>query len=279
MKYILITGVSTGIGYETTKIFIKNGYHVLGSLRKTPDAERLQQEFMDRFTPLLFDITDHNAIKQAVKIVKEKTGDSGLSGLINNAGISVTGPIEFIDVESFRYQFEVNFFGHIAVIKNFLPLLGAKKKCPYPPGRIVNISSISGVIPFPFMSPYCSSKFALEAFSHSLRTELLPYGIDVIIIGPGSIKTPIWDKIPQLSQEILDSVYGTAITRFAKNAMRSAENGISLKFFANKLFRIFESDNPRYRYSIVKNKFFYYTLTKMLINTKLMKNYFTKMYK
>jgi len=279
MKYILITGVSTGIGYEATKVFLKNGYSVFGSARKRTDADRLGIEFGDRFTPLIFDITDHQAIERTYNHVKNVTGDTGLAGLINNAGISVNGPIEYIDMESFRYQFEVNFFGQIAVTQTFLPLLGAMKNCPFPPGRIVNISSVSGVIPYPFMGPYSSSKFALEAFSHCLRMELLAYGIDVIIVGPGSIKTPIWDKVPEPRKEILESIYGNAITKIKKRAMKTAETGIDTAVFANKLFRIFESEKPKYRYTIVKNKFINYTLPKMLVNTRLMKKYFVNMYK
>lgn len=279
MKYVLITGVSTGIGYDTTKVFLKNGYSVFGSVRKKTDAERLQFEFGNHFTPLLFDVTKHDAIRESYKIVKEKSGEAGLAGLINNAGISLNGPIEFTDVDSYRYQFEVNFFGQIAVTKTFLPLLGAIENRSFPPGRIINISSLSGVIPYPFMSPYCSSKFALEAFSHCLRTEMLPYGIDVIILGPGAIKTPIWNKSTVIPKEILESVYGNFITKFRKSVMKSAEMGIDSVIFANKLFRIFESKNPRFRYAIVNNKFFYFTLPKMLFNTRLMKNYFKKMYK
>ncbi len=279
MKYVLITGVSTGIGYDTTKVFLKNGYSVFGSVRKKTDAERLQLGFGNHFTPLLFDVTDHDAIRESYKIVKEKSGKAGLAGLINNAGISLNGPIEFTDVDTYRYQFEVNFFGQIAVTKTFLPLLGAIENRSFPPGRIINISSLSGVIPYPFMSPYCSSKFALEAFSHCLRTELLAYGIDVIIVGPGAIRTPIWDKVPEPPKELLESVYGNTITKFKKRVMKTAETGIDTEIFSNKLFRIFESENPKYRYSIVKNKFFNYTLPKMLINTRLMKKYFLNMYK
>lgn len=278
MKFLLITGASTGIGYEASRIFVKNGYHVFGSVRNEQDANRLKTDLGENFTPLLFDVTDQTGIDRAVITVKEKIGVNGLAGLINNAGIAIGGPIEYLGLEKFRNQFEVNYFGVIAVTKAFLPLLGGVANCPFPPGRIVNISSVSGVISFPLLSPYCSSKFALEAFSHALRGEMLVYGIKVIIVGPGAIKTPIWNKNPEPSDKILGSVYGKALSKFYKRSMEAGERGLEADEFARKLFSIFESKNPKYRYSILKDKFKFYTIPRLIIHTKLMAGFFKKMF-
>ena len=141
-------------------------------------------------------MTDLESIENSVKIVKSNLkSNEGLSGLVNNAGIALGGPITLIETDVFRKQFDVNFFGLIDVTKAFLPLLGASKSSPYK-GKIINISSISGLRANPFVGPYSASKFALEAFSDSLRRELLIYDIDVILIEPGPIKTAIWDKTP-----------------------------------------------------------------------------------
>jgi NAD(P)-dependent dehydrogenase (short-subunit alcohol dehydrogenase family) len=278
MKSVVITGASTGIGYELSKVFVNNDYTVFGSVRKKEDADKILAELGDKFIPLLFDVTDQEGIDAAVETVRGKIGDSGLTGLINNAGVAIGGPIQYLNMEKFRYQFDVNFFGLIAVTKAFLPLLGAVKGYPFPPGRIMNMSSVSGKIPFPLLSPYCSSKFALEAFSHALRSEMIPYGIKVIIMGPGSIKTPIWGKAPEPSEKILQTVYGKALSKFYKRTQETGENGLEADVFAERTFRIFEAKNPKYRYSILKNKFKLYTLPRLLINTKLMKGFFEKMF-
>ena len=151
MKYILITGVSTGIGYDLSKTFLDNGYHVFGSVRKQEDAERVKSELGEKYTPLLFDVTDHEAIKISVDLVASAIGNQGLSGLINNAGIALTGPTQVLSIDVFKKQFEVNLFGAIAVTQNYLHLLGARKDSPHPPGRIINISSTGGKIAMPYM--------------------------------------------------------------------------------------------------------------------------------
>ena len=205
MENVLITGVSTGIGYSLCKIYLDKGCRVMGSVRNQVDAERLTSEFGQHFHPLVFDVTDHNAINKSVKNVTELLGDEGLDCLINNAGIAVSGPVMHLSVEDYQRQFDVNLFGVIAVTQAFLPLLGAVKNYGNQPGKILNMSSVSGRIAFPFLSPYCASKFALEAFSDALRRELLLYGIDVISIEPGPIKTPIWNKETDLPPEVAQS--------------------------------------------------------------------------
>ena len=193
-KNILITGVSTGIGYGAARQFIQSGYTVFGSVRTPADANRLQAELGESFTPLVFDVTDAEAIGQAARFLTNHLAGSGLGALINNAGIAIGGPIQDQPMDVFRQHFEVNVLGLVQVTQAFLPLLGARANHPVQPGRIQNISSVNGQVAIPFMGAYVGSKHAVEGLSHSLRRELALFGIRVIIVGPGAVKTPIWGK-------------------------------------------------------------------------------------
>lgn len=194
MNAVVVTGVSTGIGHGIAEDLAGQGFHVFGSVRKSADAERLQAALGDRFTPLIFDVTDPDGIRQAAAQVEAAVGDHGLRGLVNNAGICLLGPLMHVPESLIRDHFEVNVFGLMNVTRAFLPMLGARRPCPHPPGRIVNLSSLSGRIAYPMLGSYAASKFAVEALSDALRREMLIYGVDVSIIEPGAIRTPIWDK-------------------------------------------------------------------------------------
>jgi NAD(P)-dependent dehydrogenase (short-subunit alcohol dehydrogenase family) len=265
MKTIVITGVSTGIGYGTTKGFIQKGYQVFGSVRKQEDADRLKKEFGENFTPLIFDITDHTAIADAAKMVKEKIGVKGLNGLINNAGTTHGAPLMHMSIEDFRNNLEVLLVGQLAVIQAFLPLLGAQKDYPHKPGRIINITSINGKIAAPFLAGYVAAKHAMEGLSKTLRIELQLFGIDVIIVGPGVVKTAIWGK---QTDDILEKYSGTdyylpgkAFNDFVK---KSIDGGLEIEEFSRKLIKIFELKHPKTRYAIVKNKFMNWTFPRMM---------------
>jgi NAD(P)-dependent dehydrogenase (short-subunit alcohol dehydrogenase family) len=194
VNYVVVTGVSTGIGFAVAKDLIESGYHVFGSVRKPEDAQNVERELGSACTPLLFDVTDPQAVSAAVEQVTATVGSHGLRGLVNNAGICRVGPLLHVSQEELRDHFEVNVFGLMDATRKFLPLLGATRTQSSPPGRIVNISSLSGRIAYPMLGAYAASKFAVEALSDSLRRELQLYGIDVIVIEPGAIRTPIWDK-------------------------------------------------------------------------------------
>ena len=195
MKSVVITGTSTGIGYATSKLFIEQNYHVFGSVRNDIDAERVSSELGVNFTPLKFDVTNESSVKESVKIVEKHLNGQKLAGLINNAGLGVIGTIQSLTAEQFKYQFDVNLLGVFHCCQAYLNLLGADRSLNGNPGKIINISSISGEIGMPFMSAYNMSKFGLEGFSEGIRRELLMYGIDVVVIAPGPVKTPIWGKI------------------------------------------------------------------------------------
>lgn len=266
MKTILITGASTGIGYGCVKEFHKRGYHVFGSVRKPADAERLKNELGENFTPLLFDVSDPGAIQKAAEEVASILGENqGLGGLINNAGIAIGGPLMLQPMEEIRQHFEVNVFGLIQVTQAFLPLLGAKENHPVAPGKILNISSVGGKIAAPFIGAYAATKHAVEGVSESWRRELLLYGIDVIIIGPGAVKTPIWDKGIDVSK-YKDTPYGESSTKFGDYARSEGEKGLAPEFTGKRIANIFEKRKPKVRYAIVPQRMKNWTLPRMLPN-------------
>ena len=264
MKSIVVTGVSTGIGKAIAKSLIENGYQVFGSVRNGVDSKQLKLELNENFIPLIFDVTDEKAIIKSAKFVKERLGKRKLIGLINNAGIALGGPLLLTDTEVFRKQFEVNVMGVVSVTRAFAELLGATKSSKNP-GRIINISSVSGKIALPFVAPYSASKHALEAISDSLRRELMLYGIDVVLVEPGPVKTPIWDKTPSPDNNpFIGTDYEKSLREFYKFIEDSSQNGLSPQKISKLILKILNDKNPRARYVITKNKFFHYTLPRLL---------------
>ena len=265
MKKVVITGVSTGIGYSSAKILCNSGYIVYGSVRKSEDVERIADKLGENFHPLMFDVTDSKAISESIEKVRSdlKPGEC-IAALVNNAGIALGGPVTLIDTKVFRKQFEVNFFGLIDVTKACLPLLGASKESNNQ-GKIINISSISGRRSHPFMAPYTASKFALEAFSDSLRRELLIYGVDVILIEPGPIKTAIWDKAPDPEDnEFLGSDYEPSLERFYKLFIQLGKKGFDADIIGNRVKSILQDPKPPIRHVITPNRLQNYTLPGIL---------------
>jgi hypothetical protein len=194
MKSVVITGASTGIGWATAKLLLDKGFRVFGSVRKEADADRLKGEFGANFTPLLFDVTDEAAVLSAAREVRTALTGETLTGLVNNAGIAVPGPVLGLSADEFRRQLDVNVVGPIIATQAFGPLLGAEASLKGPKGRIVMISSMAGKNGNPLTPAYAASKHAIEGLSESLRREMMLFGIDVIIVAPGPVKTPIWTK-------------------------------------------------------------------------------------
>ncbi len=194
MKSVVVTGASSGIGWGCVKVLIAAGFRVFGSVRKQTDADRLSHEFGANFVPLLFDVTDEAAVAAGARQVADILGGETLAGLVNNAGVAVPGPLHYVQIDDFKRQIEVNLTGQLIVTQAFLPLLGADLARTGTPGRVVMISSVGGKNALPFLGPYNASKFAIEGLSESLRRELMLFGIDVIVVAPGAVATPIWDK-------------------------------------------------------------------------------------
>ncbi|MCH2021307.1 MAG: SDR family oxidoreductase [Saprospiraceae bacterium] len=265
MKNIVITGASTGIGYTTSKALIKKGYRVFGSVRKKSDADKLSKEFGKNFHPLIFDVTDADAVISAAKKTGEIIGEQGLSALINNAGIAVGGPLMHMPLEDFRWQIEVNVLGLLSSSQAFLPLLGAKKNCGHRPGRILNISSVAGKVSNPFMGAYCASKHAVEAISDTMRIELQLYGIDVITIGPGVVKTPIWNKAEDFDLSKYENTdYKQSGYIIQKFMQKLSKNGFEQEIFGKMMVKIIETKKPKTRYPLVYQKFRNWTLLRMI---------------
>ena len=252
MKAVVVTGVSTGIGWSIAEILVRNGYCVFGSVRNQEDADRLTMEFGKNFVPLFFDVTDEAAVQAAAQLVREQLNGETLFGLVNNAGIAVAGPLLHLATDEFRRQLEVNLVSILIVTKAFAPLLGADRTLRGSPGRIVNMSSVGGKRALPFMGAYAASKHGLEGFSESLRRELMLYGIDVIIVGPGTVATPIWDKAEQVNVEPYKNTdYYPYAMRFQRFAVKTGKNGFPPEKVAEVVLHALTANNPRVRYSVV----------------------------
>jgi NAD(P)-dependent dehydrogenase (short-subunit alcohol dehydrogenase family) len=226
-RAVVVTGASTGIGRAAVAKAVREGAHVFASVRKQSDADGLSAEFGEAVTPLLFDVADEAGVRAGAERVAQALGNRRLFGLVNNAGIAVAGPLLYLDTEELRRQFEINLFGVHNVTRAFTPLLGADPDRQGAPGRIVMISSVGGQNGSPFVGPYSSSKFALEGYSQSLRRELLLFGVDVIVIGPGAIATPIWDKAEQNDlKRFSNTPYAKAIDRVLDYMLKQGREGL-----------------------------------------------------
>jgi len=276
MRNVLITGVSTGIGFHTAKYLLERDFRVFGSVRKESDLERVKAALGPHFTPLLFDVRDSEAIARAREQVAAEVGEAGLDVLINNAGIVVHGPLKDLPESEFQKQFDVNVVGVMRVTRAFLPLLGARLPARERPGRILNISSVSALITNPFLVPYCASKRALEAFSEGLRRELLLYGIPVVSILPGAIATPIWDKAEQKDDVFQGSDYEVLMAKIQRFMNAARRKALEPEVLAALIFKIINQKNPRRRYILTNNK--WPLLIGRLLPTALLDALFRRMF-
>ncbi len=251
MKSVVITGASTGIGWASAKLLLDRGFRVFGSVRKQADADRLRNEFGANFTPLLFDVTDEAAVLAAAREVRNALGGETLAGLVNNAGIAVAGPVLELAADEFRRQMDVNVIGPIIATQAFGPLLGSDPTLKGSKGRIVMISSVAGRNGNPLMSAYSMSKHAVEGLAESLRREMMLFGIDVIIIAPGAVKTPIWGKADEVDiTAYQNSPFYTALVKIRTFMMQLGENGLPAETIAEKIFEALTLSNPKVRYQI-----------------------------
>ena len=247
----VVTGASTGIGEACALRLDRHGWRVFAGVRKDEDGERLKQQASDRLTPILLDVTDEAAISSAAETVGTAVGEAGLDGLVNNAGISVPGPLEFLTTQDLRHQLEVNVIGQIAVTQTLLALIRTGH------GRIVNIGSIAGRMATPFLGPYNASKFAMEALTDSLRQELRPWGIHVAIVEPGSIATPIWQKAQAAADDLEQNLpeeamrlYGEAFAAMREAARKFEEAGIPPDEVAKFVEHALTAKRPKTRYVV-----------------------------
>ena len=251
MRSVVITGASTGIGWACAKLLLDRGFRVFGSVRKQADADRLKGEFGANFTPLIFDVTDEAAVLAAAREVRSALNGETLAGLVNNAGIAVSGPVLELAADEFRRQMDVNVIGPIIATQAFGPLLGSDPSLKGPKGRIVMISSVAGKNGNPLLSAYSASKHAIEGLSESLRRELMLFGIDVVIIAPGAVKTPIWSKAEEVDMSAYqNSPFFPALEKIRKFMLHLSEIGLPPEKIAERIADALTSRRPKVRYTI-----------------------------
>lgn len=246
---ILITGVSTGIGATTAALLLKSGHHVYGTVRRASDAEKLALH--PAFSALIMDVTDRPSIAKAMAAIKA-TGKP-LHAVINNAGIAVSGPLETIAEEDYRKQFDVNVFGNLAVSQEALPLLHAARKAGETNVKIINVSSVSGYVTAPFTALYSASKFAVEALTDGMRRELTPFGIDVLSVAPGPVKTPIWHKAKSQTKAFEGTRYAGILDKLDAYTDAAEAGGVEPELVAGIIRQMLENDRPRPDRLIMKN--------------------------
>jgi NAD(P)-dependent dehydrogenase (short-subunit alcohol dehydrogenase family) len=253
MRSCVITGASTGIGEACARRLDAAGWQVFAGVRRDADAARLREGASVRLRPITIDVTNAESIASAAGVVRSSVEADGLDGLVNNAGVAVPAPLEYIPIDEFRRQLEVNVIGQLAVTQVFLPLLRASTGS----ARIVLMGSIGGRATTPFLGAYSASKYALEAMSDALRLELQPWGIEVAIVEPGSIATPIWSKGADTATALAARFppaatghYAAALDAVRQAATAAARRGIPPDTVATAVEHALTSDRPKTRYLV-----------------------------
>ncbi len=253
-RHVLITGVSSGIGKATALYLLAKNVPVIGSVRRKADAKHLEDSFPKLFTPVVFDVRDSEAISKAVEEIKILVGTNGLGAIVNNAGIAISGPMQHVKADYMRKQMDVNVHGLLEVTQAFLPLLGADKDSPFKPGRLINISSVSGRMTRMMMGPYSASKYAVEAISDAFRRELKIYGIQVSIVEPGPIDTEIWEKARSEDQPYEDTDYAFILQHREKIIAQNEKMSIAAEKVAKTVDHAIFSSRPKTRYLVTGKK-------------------------
>ncbi len=251
MAVILVTGAAKGIGEACVLRLARAGHQVFAGVRRHEDGEALRSRSNGSVVPMLLDVTNPDQVAAAGATIERELGERGLNGLVNNAGIAVAGPLEFLPIDALRQQLEVNVIGQIAVTQAVLPLIRRAG------GRIVNIGSVSGRSALPMTGAYAASKFALEALTDALRVELKSWGIQVAIIEPGVIATPIWETSIAAAQKLGATMspkaleyYGRIIEGVTKRALEGTARGLPPDRVAQVVEHALFARKPRTRYVV-----------------------------
>jgi NAD(P)-dependent dehydrogenase (short-subunit alcohol dehydrogenase family) len=268
--FVLVTGSSTGIGKACALHLVKNGFSVIAGVRKMEDAEKLELVAGSNLVGIQLDIADSESIAAAAKKIVEMTGESGLAGIVNNAGIGVHGPVEFLSRDDWRRQFEVNVFGHADVTRALLPMLRKHvSKRGVGSARIIFIGSIAGRVSMPIMAPYCASKHAIAAMASSLRMELRNQGIHVCLIEPGAIQSEIWRKGDEFGSAIpaddpARKFYGGEIDAVLRTSRESAAGAIPADIVAKLVNVCLTGSRPPRRKTVGRDAMFAGILKRIL---------------
>ncbi len=252
MAAVLVTGASTGIGEACALHLVGRGHQVFAGVRRTEDGERLvDRAGSPRLEPVLLDVTDEAQVVEVGALLDERLGPVGLAGLVNNAGVAIGGPLEFLDLDEWRTQLEINVIGQVSVTKAVLPVLRRAT------GRVVFIGSISGRVSTPMMAPYGASKHAIEAIGESLREEVRPWGMKVSVVEPGAINTPIWgkgrttaDRLEASLDPEAERLYGTEIARIRDLIDHQERTGIPPERVATVVEHALFHARPKPRYLV-----------------------------
>jgi len=246
---ILISGASTGIGKACALELAEKGHHIWAGVRSPKSFTELKSLNLEKLTPIFLDVTDEESIESCLSEIQ--AAGRGLDGLVNNAGIAIGGPMEAVPMEDWRRQFETNVFGLIALTQAALPHLRQSH------GRVVNISSISGLIGVPFLGPYSASKFAVESISDCLRREMRRFGVQVAVVEPGPINTPIWAKARCEGQARarafspeMQKVYGSSLSRFSEKVQDSVRSAAPVSVVVKAVVHALTAKRPRTRYPV-----------------------------
>lgn len=248
--FVLVTGASSGIGEAACQKLVENNYEVLAGVRNDSDSDRLQHKYGNRIHALIMDVTDQISIEKAKEKATQLIGSDSLVAIVNNAGIVVAGAVLYVPVDQWRYQLDVNVLGVIRITQTFFDLLKNKDAAiDHHPRRIINISSVSGLFASPFIGPYAASKFALEALSDSLRRELYMYDIQVVIIQPGNINTPIWEKAK--GNDLYSGPEYDSITSFREKLIDdNISRGLPVGIVADRIVKCIKRKKVKTRYLI-----------------------------
>lgn len=276
MKTVVITGASTGIGRSTAEYLAAKGWQVFAGVRKEKDGVVLT-EADARIKPILLDVTNPEQVDAAVETVRAALDGQKLTGLINNAGIANMGPLAVQPLDQFKAHFDVNVFGLLRASQAFAPLLGMDESLAGKPGRIVNITSVGGRLASPFLGAYTATKHAVESMTDSLRRELVIFGIDAIAVGPGAVKTPIWDKAEDAnsSNPYSNSPWAKPIDKFSETMLDGGRTGLAPEIIAETIEKALTVRKPKARYAPVPNKLTNFTLP-MLLPKRVVDGFFWK---
>lgn len=268
-RSLVVTGAGTGIGLACAQMMAQDGWRVFGTVRSPEAAARFESAVQQDARALIVDVADQTAVQDAAHRVAEALGTERLGGLINNAGVATPGPLLHLEPEELRRQLEVNLVGVHHVTQAFAPLLGAEPKAASqragPKGRIVMMSSVSGRSAAPFLGAYAASKHALEGYSESLRRELMLFGVDVLVVAPGPVATPIWDKAREARLErFANTAYGPIIDKFLSVMLDRGGEGLKPEAIAFLVRRLLTEPRPAWRTTMMKRRFFQHTLPHLL---------------
>lgn len=276
MRSVVITGASTGIGRATAEHLARKSWRVFAGVRKLEDGAPLKAAH-DNIEPILLDVTQPDQVEAAVATVSADLKGEKLAGLVNNAGIANMGPLAVQPLDQFQAHFEVNVFGLLRATQAFVPMLGMDEHRTGNPGRIVNITSVGGKLASPFLGAYTATKHAVESMTDSLRRELVVFGIDAIAVGPGAVRTPIWDKAEEVnvSNPYGNSPWADAIDTFSDTMLKGGRDGLPPEQIAKVIETALTAKSPKARYAPVPNKLTNFTLP-MLLPKRTVDSFFWK---